>query len=80
MMRRFKLINHLTLPLGLQAAPGGVHRRAVPGDVVEIDDDRCREHDRFLRGRVRAGDLVEIDVASAAEPARSAPMTAAKER
>lgn len=82
--RQFRLNTHLTLPLELHAAPGARHRRATPGEIVEIDAERCRLHDRFLRGRIRAGDLTEIEPAAAApvaapQPAPSVPTTPVKE-
>jgi len=70
--RRFKLHTHLTLPLELLAGPGAAHTRCNPGEVVELDAERCRIHDRFLRGRMRAGDLSEL----ANEPAASSPTVA----
>jgi len=65
-MRRFKLIKHLAFPADLYSgAPG------KPGDVVELADEQCRMFGRFLAGRARAGDLVELDTSappSAPEP------------
>ena len=58
--RRFKLNTHLTLPLELHAAPGATHHRGEPESIVEIDEERCRMHDRFIRGRLRAGDMTEL--------------------
>lgn len=63
--RRFKLINPLTLPLELHAAPGATHRRVDAGEEVEIDAERCQQFDRFIRGRIRAGDMVETTSAAA---------------
>lgn len=63
--RRFRLNTHLTMPLGLLAAPGAEYLCLRPGTVVEIDAERCRIHDRFLRGRVRAGDMTELEDAPA---------------
>ncbi|MEO7735521.1 MAG: hypothetical protein ABIY55_31495 [Kofleriaceae bacterium] len=70
--RRFKLHTHLTLPLELLAGPGAAHTRCNPGEVVELDAERCRIHDRFLRGRIRAGDLSELEREPAASPTPSA--------
>lgn len=71
MNRRFKLNTHLTLPLDLLAGPGGLHARYEPGDVIELDPERCRVHDRFIRGRIRAGDMTELNEPSPV-PARPA--------
>jgi hypothetical protein len=59
--RRFRFNTHLTLPLELFAGPGSTYAMHEPGDLLELDAERCRVHDRFLRGRVRAGDLTEIE-------------------
>lgn len=61
MKRWFKLNTHLTLPLELHPAPGAKHHKAEPGHVIGLDAERCKSHDRFLRGRTRAGDMVELD-------------------
>jgi len=71
--RRFKLHTHLILPLDLLAGPGAAHNRCRPGDVIEPDAQSCRRHDRFLRGRIRAGDLTELEVAPVAATAHAAP-------
>lgn len=63
--RSFRLNTHLIIPIDLLAGPGAAHSRHEPGDVVELDVERCRVHDRFLRGRIRAGDLTEIEDAPA---------------
>ena len=62
--RRFKMLNPLTLPLELHAGPGAEHWRAKPGEEIEIDAERCRLFDRYLRGRIRAKDMAEIDTPS----------------
>lgn len=66
--RRFKMINPLTFPLDLHAGPGAAYRRAEAGDEVEIDVERAQQFDRFLRGRVRAGDMVELTADAAPSP------------
>jgi hypothetical protein len=73
MTRRFKFVRHLTMPLELLAAPGAQYHLGEPGDEVDIDEERCRQFDRFLRGRVRAGDLIEIQP----QPARPSTSAAA---
>lgn len=73
MNRRFKIHTHLTLPLDLLAGPGAAHNRCQPGDVIEPDAESCRRHDRFLRGRMRAGDLTELEGEPVAAPVRAVP-------
>lgn len=52
----------VTLPQGLQAGPGATNMRLDPGAVVTLDDAACNgEHSRFIAGRLRAGDLEEIE-------------------
>jgi hypothetical protein len=70
--RRFKLNTHLTMPLELLAAPGANYHRGEPGGIVEIDAERCKAYDRFIRGRIRAGDITELEC----EPAVPAPQPA----
>lgn len=60
-IRRFKLNTHLTFPIQLMAGPGASYHRAQPGHTVEISSARCAAHERFLRGRIRAGDMVELE-------------------
>jgi len=62
-MRTFKATTHLTLPQALQAGPGATHVRLAPGETVELDEAACAKESRFIAGRVRAGDLVEITAA-----------------
>lgn len=59
--RRFMMLKPLTFPLDLHAGPGAAYRRADAGDEIEIDVVRAQEFDRFLRGRIRGGDMVELD-------------------
>jgi hypothetical protein len=83
MTRRFRINTHLTLPLDLYAAPGGVYACHEPGDEVDLDEERCRFHDRFIRGRIRGGDMTELEAESAApDPAvlSARPSTAAAPR
>lgn len=51
----------VTLPQGLQAGAGATNMRLHPGAVVTLEDDKCVEYSRFINGRLRAEDLVEID-------------------
>ncbi len=67
--RRFKLNTHLTMPLDLHPAPGARHHRAEPSHIIELDVERCKSHDRFIRGRIRAGDLTELDPEPVRQPA-----------
>lgn len=64
MIRRFKLNTHLTMPLELLAAPVAEYHRGEPVSIVEIDAERCKAFDRFIRGRIRAGDMVELTIAT----------------
>lgn len=59
-MRFFKLVNHLTVPRSLLPGPGNTHHRPEPGDVIAIPDEACARESRFVNGRVRAGDMVEV--------------------
>jgi len=71
--RRFRLNTHLTMPLELFSGPGTTYAMHEPGDVVALDGERCRVHDRFLRGRIRAGDLTELEDAPSPIPTFAAP-------
>jgi hypothetical protein len=56
-MKRYQLNTNLAFPPDLiSMAPG------KPGDVVELDDERCKVFGRFLRLRVAVGDLTELEV------------------
>jgi hypothetical protein len=71
--RRFRINTHLTMPLELLSGPGATYARHCPGDEVDIDVERCLNHDRFIRGRVLAGDMTELEpVPPAAAAARAA--------
>lgn len=60
-MRYFKLATHLTVPRTLLPGAGNTHVRPTPGDVIAIDDAACARESRFVNGRVRAGDMTEVD-------------------
>ncbi len=62
-LRYFKSTNTLTLPASLQVGAGASHVRLMPGEVVAFDSEKCRAESRFINGRVRAGDLVEVGAA-----------------
>lgn len=74
-IRRFRVPEGraVVLPVGLQPGPGVTNMRHDAEKVFELDADRCAKHERFLNGRVRAGDLVELD------PAGELPVAAAVE-
>lgn len=59
--RRFRVADGRTviLPRSIAVAPTGQNARYVGGDTFEIDLEKV---DRFIRSRVRAGDLEEIDI------------------
>jgi hypothetical protein len=63
----------LTLPKALMAGPGATHARFTGGQSFELPAERV---DRFVRGRLRAGDLIEGAVDAAPDPA-PAPRTKA---
>lgn len=53
-------------PRGVVAGPGATNLRYEAGETLELPDEKV---DRFIRGRVRAGDLVEVkQPAPAREP------------
>lgn len=54
----------LALPTRYGSAPGGGAATFRAGDTIEIPAGLV---DRFVRGRVTAGDLVEVKAPSAAE-------------
>lgn len=60
----------LVVPQAVAAGPGATHLRLRAGDTLTIPATRCG---RFIRGRLLAGDLVEVITA----PAATAPTTAA---
>lgn len=67
MMRYFKFVNHLTMPRTLRPGLGNTHVRPVPGDTIAIDEFACAKESRFINGRKRAGDMVEIKEAAHSE-------------
>ena len=87
MTRRFQLTTYLTFPPDVLPAPGGIAEIQEPGTIVEFDDEIV-ERNRFVRGRIRAGDLVETmdspppqvaSVASRIMPPAAPATTAGKE-
>jgi hypothetical protein len=50
----------VTLPVGLLPGPNATNVRLEPGAVVELELERIAGHDRYVNGRLRAGDLVEL--------------------
>lgn len=59
----------LALPQNLIAGPGRTNMRMKPGDVITLDDASCVREQRFVNGRLRAGDWEELDEAPADAPA-----------
>lgn len=55
----------LTLPKGLLAGPGATNARYHGGETFELPASSV---DRFIRGRLRAGDLTEGPAPAAAPP------------
>jgi hypothetical protein len=73
--RYFRTPLPLTFPISIKPGPGGEHVRSKPGELHELDGDRCNAEARFIAGRLRAGDLVEMtaaEYAAAINPAPSA--------
>lgn len=50
----------VTLPQGLQAGPGATNVRLEEGAEFELQDAKCIEFGRFIAGRERQGDMIEI--------------------
>jgi hypothetical protein len=61
--RYFRSVNHLTLPSTIHTGAGATHTRLAPGDVIDLCPKKCAAESRFINGRVRGGDLVEVDAA-----------------
>lgn len=76
-MRYFRSPQFLTLPQGVQAGPGATNLRLEPGSILELDEVTCTRNERFINGRLRAGDLVELDAATAEAARASAPQATA---
>lgn len=56
--RRFQLRSGvLPLPKAIASAPGGFNMRLSQGDTIDLEPHQI---DRFIRQRIRAGDLVEV--------------------
>ncbi len=62
-LRYFRSIYVLTLPQSLQVGPGATHVRVYPGENFALEEAKCTKESRFVNGRLRAGDLVEITAA-----------------
>ncbi len=62
MTRRFQVHpeRHLVLPTGLMPVDGQPNMRLEPGRVVTIPASQCQTMQRFIAGRLNAGDLVEL--------------------
>lgn len=78
---RIRAIRVTTLPQDLAPGPGGTNLRMAPGDELDLDAARARANARYLNGRIRAGDLVDVtakgdSAAPAPQPAASSPATA----
>lgn len=53
----------VTLPQNLVSGPGATNMRLSPGEVVTLEDDACTRHQRYVNGRLLAGDLEELEQA-----------------
>lgn len=67
MIRKYRVVRGFVLPTSIETAPGGVPRRLVADETLELDKSKA---DRFIRNRVRMGDLEEITAAPAPAAAR----------
>lgn len=74
-VRRFRARNALVLPTSIGTGPGATNMRLDPDQVVELDADAVKLHERFINGRVRAGDLEELEEHVTLEPTASSPAT-----
>lgn len=63
-MRYFELLNPLTIPRRLSPGMGNTHKRPSAGDAFSATDLACSLESRFVRGRIRAKDMKEIDEAA----------------
>lgn len=63
----------VVLPQGVQAGPGATNMRLPSGSIVTLEDDTFNKNQRYLNGRVRAGDLVELEAADAEQLAKDGP-------
>jgi len=72
-IKRYRVAEGRTVipPVGIVRAPDGGSARYAAGETFEIDLEHPEigTHARFLRARVRAGDLIEVE-------ARDMPSTA----
>lgn len=53
----------LVMPQGVQIGPGASSMRYKAGGILVLEDAEVLTNQRFLSGRVRAGDLVELEAA-----------------
>ncbi len=61
MPRFFRAIRTVTLPQDLQAGAGATNMRLNPGTVVTLEDEACQRQQRFVNGRMNAGDWEELE-------------------
>lgn len=74
-LRYFKSTQTLTLPAALQVGAGASHVRLTPGEAIAVDAAKCQAESRFIAGRVRSGDFVELSASeyeAAINPAKAA--------
>lgn len=67
-VRRFRARNMIVMPQGLITGPGATNMRLDPDQIVELTPDAIQRHERFVSGRVRAGDLEELVERTITEP------------
>lgn len=60
--RRFRVGANrvVTLPLAIKPGPGRKNLRFLGGEEFELEVAKCNAEQRYLAGRLRAGDLEEL--------------------
>lgn len=54
---KYRALRVIVLPLGLHPGPGATNMRLSPGDTFDTDASRDAAHRRFVRNRLKLGDL-----------------------
>jgi hypothetical protein len=61
----------LVLPQGVQAGPGATNMRFRSGAILVLEDEQLVANQRYINGRLRAGDLAELDDTKGAAAAKA---------